>query len=101
MHHYRLTVESLAENVKSQLPESPSVQFLVRNHDDLLKIVEAIRSKKILDEDKSAALAIGLKLFSEIVIERRGDPLFKPLLEPIQCFTRQLKTVQANDTGEI
>ena len=98
MHHYRLTVEALAENTEPQLPEGPSVQFYVQNHDDLLKIVEAVRSKEILDQDKSAALAIGLKLFSKIVIEQRGDPLFKPLVEPIKSFIRHLKTLQGNNT---
>ena len=43
----------------------------------LLEIVEAVRSKGLLDADKSAALAVGLKLFSEIVMEKRSDPLFR------------------------
>ena len=94
MYHYRLTLESLAVDVEPPSAEGSSIQFQIQNHHDLLKIVEAVRSKTILDDDKSAALAIGLKLFAAIVIERHGDSLFRSLLEPLQSFIRQLKTVE-------
>lgn len=67
------------------------MSFEADNHDDLFKIIEAIRAKELLDADKSAALAIGLKLFSEVVLEKRRDPLFAPLSEPIRNFIQQLK----------
>ena len=92
MYQYRITLES---TTLSQTPQGSTTQFQVQNHDDLSKIVQAVRSKGILDADKSAALAVGLKLFSEIILEKRSDPLFEPLWEPIRAFTKRLKALEA------
>lgn len=97
MYNYRITVELLGATAQLEPSEDRFTRFQVQNHDDLLKIVEAIRCKGILDGEKSAALAIGLKLLSEIVLEKRRDPLFEPLLKPVQSFIRQLKTVQTKE----
>ena len=67
------------------------MRFEAENHDDLFKIVEAVRAKELLNVDKSAALAIGLKLLSEVILEKRRDPLFAPLSEPIRNFVNNLK----------
>lgn len=61
------------------------------------EIVEAIRSKRLLDKDKSASLAIGLKLFSEVILEMRKDQMFAPLVLPIRNFIEQLKRVKVED----
>ena len=95
MFKYRITVEALGSTVQPTTSADQSMQFEVQNHDDLFKIVEAIRSKEILDSAKSASLAIGLKLFSEIVLEERLNPIFAPVLAPLHGFIRQLKTVRA------
>ena len=68
MYSYRVTVEPIEASAQPEPSRDRSMQFQIQNHDDLFKIVEVIRSKQILDEEKSAALAIGLKLFSEIVL---------------------------------
>ena len=100
MYNYRITLESLESTTQSQIPQERTTQFQVQNHDDLSKIVDAVRAKGILDADKSAALAVSLKLFSEIVLEKRKDPLFAPLWEPILSVTGQLKALQASGLAE-
>ncbi len=93
MYIYRITVEALGNPAQPNALEVGSTTFQVKNHDDLLKIVDSVQAKELLDSEKSAALAIGLKLFSEIVLEKRLDPLFAPLLDPLQAFIKRLKTV--------
>ena len=100
MYSYRVTIESIGETVGSESAKARSMQFQTQNHDDLLRIVETVRSKEILDGNRSASLAIGLKLFSEIVLEKRRDTLFEPLLEPIQSFIRQLKAIETTAAVE-
>ena len=100
MYKYRITVEALGSTRQPTTSTGQSTQFEVENHDDLFKIVEAVRLKEILDSDKSASLAIGLKLFSEVVLEKRLDPIFAPVLAPLHGFIRQLKTVRAVSAGE-
>jgi hypothetical protein len=93
MYKYRIAIKVLDRTTDAEATEGEAMQFDTENHDDLFKIVEAVRSKGILDEDKSAVLAIGLKLFSEVVLEKKRDPLFAPLSEPIRNFIQQLKAL--------
>ena len=54
-----------------------------------------IRSKRWFDKDKSAPLAIGLKLFSEIVLEKTRDYVFAPLVLPLRNFLNRFKSTPA------
>ena len=94
MYTYRITVESLGNPAQPNALAVGHKTFQIKNHDDILKIVESVQAKDLLDSEKSAALAIGLKLFSEIVLEKRLDPLFAPLLDPLHAFIKRLKTVE-------
>ena len=100
LYSYRITIESAGAAATSEPLDRRSIQFQTQNHDDLIKIVENVRLKRILDRDRSATLAIGLKLFMEIVLEKRHDPLFEPLLAPMQSFTRQLKALEMTGAVE-
>jgi hypothetical protein len=95
VYQYRITVEALGAR-RGALDHYESLQFCAENHDDLLKIVEAVRSKRLLDTEKSASLAIGLKLLSEVILEKRQDKVFAPLVRPIRNFIQQLKHAQAH-----
>lgn len=91
MYKYRFTIEALSGATSADSSDERVMRFEIENHDDLFKITEAVCAKELLDADKSAALAIGLKLFSEVVLEKRHDPLFAPLSEPIRHLIQQLK----------
>jgi len=93
MHAYRITVEATAPS--SEHGDPRRLQINVLNHDDLFKIIEAVRAKNFIDTDKAAALALGLKLFSEVALENRTEPLFAPVIEPLKHFIRELKAIPA------
>jgi Domain of Unknown Function with PDB structure (DUF3861) len=90
LYRYRITIEALGKR-RGAPDRDESLQFCAENHDDLLKIVEAVRSKRLLDIEKSASLAIGLKLLSEVILEKRQDEIFAPLVLPIREFIVRLK----------
>ncbi len=92
MHKYRVTIKERGE-ADEQERKRRSLHFDADNHDDLFQIISAVRSKKIVDHDKSAALATGLKLLSEVVLEKRRDPLFAQLSDPLRTFIQQLKAI--------
>jgi len=71
---------------------SPAVQFEAVNHDDLIAIIQAVQAKGLLESDKSASLALGLKLWSEVVLEQRQNPMFAPLLGPMHEFIQRLES---------
>ncbi len=95
MHSYRITIAAVGNTGEGAASAGGSETFEVENHDDLLKIVGYVRAKGLLDSEKSAALAVGLKLLSEIVLEKRHEPLFAPLLDPLHAFIKRLKAAPA------
>lgn len=90
-HRYRITVEHLldAKGAPSQY-ETP-LQFDVGNHDDIFNIVERMRQRTDFDENTNTALAVGLKLFSEVLLENRGSPVFEEFMPHFSAFMKKLK----------
>ena len=93
---YRVTVEALTD-ARGQLVDGRSLSFEVANHDDLLSIVERVRTRDLglsrpLDHDESAAMVIGMKLFSEVALVHRKESFFAPIREALAQFVRELKT---------
>lgn len=91
-HRFRITVEALSDRQGEPVDKAP-LSFEVENHDDILGIVERIKGREDLNfgENNSAAFAVGLKLFSEVMIENRKHPVFAPLREAFKAFMVGLK----------
>lgn len=89
-YRYSVTVEHVLD------PHGPSetersIRFETVNHDDLLKIIERVKRRQILPEDEVAEFTIGLKLFSEVMLRHRQDPLFADLWPHLGSFMKRLK----------
>lgn len=89
-HRYRITVEPLFD-ADGQPATRPPLQFEVGNHDELLGIVERVRARGDLEPAAAVPLAIGLKLFSEVMLENRGHPLFAEFAPHFRAFMQTLK----------
>jgi hypothetical protein len=90
-HHYRITIEAIAAPQEAPVAQADSLRFEISNHDELFAIVERMRQREDLDPDSATALAVGLKLFSEVMLNNRQHPLFAPLKEAFPAFMKQLK----------
>lgn len=68
--------------------------FTAENHDDLFEIIEKVQAAGFFDRDTSAAPTLGIKLFSEVMLKNREDPMFEPMLSAyrdyIQVFKQRL-----------
>lgn len=89
-HLYRLTLEHL-EDAKGNPVETAPLQFDVKNHDDLNAIVAKVKAKGLFDANESAAFAIGLKLFREVMLQHRGSEVFKDLDPHFSEFMKAFK----------
>ena len=69
------------------------LSFEADNHDDIFDIVRRQRSKGVWDDATAAQLAVGLKLFTEVTLHHRKDPLFEPLMQPMREFIGRLKAL--------
>lgn len=89
-YRYRVTLEEIA-GAQGGPPSHGPLSFEAANHDDIFRIVEAVRNRGEFDGETAAAFAVGLKLFSEVMLQNRSNPLFAPLKEAFPAFMKELK----------
>ena len=86
---YQITVQPLAGPTGEQ---APPLQFQVTNHDDLSGIVRRVGALGVLPSGEVEEFSIGLKLFTEVLLRHRRDPLFADLWPHMSEFMRRLKS---------
>ncbi|GAP36862.1 DUF3861 domain-containing protein [Piscinibacter sakaiensis] len=86
-----MTVEHLALPDGSPPPATQPLSFETGNHDDILAIAARMRQRGDLPEADATALAVGLKLFSEVMLQHRGLPLFADFAPHFKTFMQALK----------
>jgi hypothetical protein len=89
-YRYKITVEALT-GAKGEPMEGRSLSFEAANHDDILGIVERMRTRLPFDGDTIASLGVGLKLFSGVTLMQRNDPMFAMIQPALSEFVRGLK----------
>ena len=90
-HQYKLTLEYLENNNGESMDMDP-IELKFDNHDDIFKIVQMQQERNLFgNKNQSAEFAIGLKLFSEVMLKNRNNPLFEELLPAFGAFMKKLK----------
>lgn len=90
-HRYRITVEhTMDENGFPAKNEAP-LRFEVGNHDDIISIVQRLRRRGDFDMNTAAAFGVGLKLFGEVMLSNRDNPLFSAIQPHFAQFMKELK----------
>ncbi|MGD0445578.1 MAG: DUF3861 domain-containing protein [Edaphobacter sp.] len=89
-YRYKITVEALT-GAKGESVEGRTLSFEAANHDDILGIVDRMRARLPFDENTIASLGVGLKLFSEVTLTQRNDPMFAMIQPALNEFVRGLK----------
>ena len=75
-HLYKFTIEHI-EDSKGEPINADLFEFETRNHDDIFKIVNAMKNKGQFDADDATALAVGIKLLREVMLKKRKHQIFK------------------------
>ena len=86
--------------------DATPLTFETGNHDEILAIVERIKGRGLFDDATATSFAVGLKLFTEVMLENRTHPLFddlRPHLEdrPIAAWARTLVPHYAWHVGAV
>jgi hypothetical protein len=89
---YKLTLEQVSlMNEETVLSEPLSLEF--ENHDEIFQIIEKIKAKQLFEgENQSTEFAIGLKMFSEVMLKNRKHPLFDDFFPAFGEFMKKLKS---------
>ncbi|EIJ39094.1 hypothetical protein JoomaDRAFT_2100 [Galbibacter orientalis DSM 19592] len=73
--------------------QDKSLEIEFENHDEVFHIIELIKEKNLFEnENQSIEFAIGLKLFTEVMLKNRKNELFSELSPEIQKFMKKLKS---------
>ncbi|MBT30550.1 MAG: hypothetical protein CMO01_12900 [Thalassobius sp.] len=90
-YHLKLDLVSLASGEAPEEEKSIEVDF--DNHDEIFKIIDVLKEKDLFEEKgQSVEFAIGLKLFSEVMIKNRNHPLFEEFAPAFREFMKKLKS---------
>ena len=90
---YYLTL-SLKEYANGETTPAKELGIEFDNHDEIFSIIERIKEKNLFDNDQEATqFALGLKLFGEIKLKHRKNPLFDELNEVFPVFMKKLKSL--------
>ena len=89
---YQLELKEMT--LKNGDERTKSLRLNFDNHDDLFHILEVIRSKQIFENKETATeFALGLKLFTEVMLKNKDNPLFEDLRPAISDFMIKLKSL--------
>lgn len=87
-HVYHLQLNRL-EGAEGQ-PEAVAFDF--ESHDDVFKIIGFIKEKGLFaDEQEAMQFAVGLKMFSGVLMKNRSNDLFQELEPAFAAFMKKLK----------
>ena len=90
---YHLTLRQLPPAAdQNEPPKQLELQF--ENHDEIFQIIDRIKAKDPFGNQQQATeFAIGLKLFSEVMLKNRNHPLFAELKPAFASFMKKLKSM--------
>lgn len=78
--------------LKNDTPAQKSIEFEFENHDDIFNIIDKMQEIDVLeDKGQAVELALGIKLFSEVLLNHRDHPLFDEMKPAFAAFMKKLK----------
>ena len=87
---YRITLEHL--HSPKDLGLNETIDFEFENHDEIFSIIERIQENNPFEKENQATeFAVGLKLFSEVMLKNRDNELFEEFLPQFGAFMKKLK----------
>lgn len=95
-HRYRITVEYLS-TPEGEPVVAPPLIFETTNQDELFEMVERMKTRNDIAQEEAAPLTLGLKLFTEVALMHRREPLFEGVMEAVGTFIGRLKGDRRED----
>ena len=90
---YHLTL-SLKQYANGETEPAKELGIEFENHDEIFSIIERMKAKNLFDNESEATqFALGLKLFGEIKLKHRKNPLFDEINEVFPIFMKKLKSL--------
>lgn len=92
-NRYKINLQEI--ELKDGTQSGKSIEFEFDNHDDILQLLEQTKSKEWFEDNKqNVEFVVGLKLFSEVLLNNRKSPLFEEFAPSFADFMKKLKKTQ-------
>ncbi|PKA96715.1 uncharacterized protein DUF3861 [Flavobacteriaceae bacterium MAR_2009_75] len=89
---YKLKLE-LLELLRPDDSIYEPIEFEFGNHDNIFIIIERMKQRdRFKTEQDSVEFAIGLKLFSEVMLKNKDNPLFEDFRPAFGAMMKKLKS---------
>jgi len=90
---YQLTLKLLKLSSGEEVNDI-KMELQFDNHDELFAIINRLQEKDPFEDKQQAAeFAIGLKMFSEVMLKNRKHPLFEELGTVFPTFIKKVKSL--------
>jgi len=87
---YKIQLQEVA--LKDGTQPGKSIAFEFENHDNIFNLIEQTQnSDRFEDKSQNIEFILGLKLFSEVMIKNRNNPLFEEFSPAFGQFMKKLK----------
>ena len=90
-HTYEVTLKHMTNAQGNPSTYTETLSFNSYNHDDIFKVLDVIQNSQMLNDEAAKSFAVGLKLFSEVMLEHKNLPLFKDFMPHFGQFMKTLK----------
>jgi hypothetical protein len=95
-HRYRISVEHLSTPQGEPVSAQPLI-FEITSQDELFNTVEKMKARNDIAQEEAAPLALGLRLFTDVALMHRREPLFEGVMEVVGAFIGRLKGDRRED----
>jgi hypothetical protein len=90
-HSYRLTLQSLS--MEAPEGEGGRLTFDVADHDELFHLDGRVAALGVVAKEETAQFTIALKLFNEVMLRHRREPMFADFFVHFGAFMKRFKSV--------
>lgn len=88
---YHIQLNMVHDNENNENTPVP-LEFDFENHDDIFRIIALMQeSQRFENKQQAMEFAVGLKLFSGVMLKNRDSELFKDFLPAFGEFMKKLK----------
>jgi len=89
-NHYKITLAHTHNPKGEELQKPVVVEF--DNHDNIFNIIKVMQERDLFNNaNQSAEFAIGLKMFSEVMLRNKDNALFEEFLPAFKDFMKKMK----------
>lgn len=90
-HTYSLTLEYVSDKNGDAVSQD-ELSLTFENHDNLFEIITRMKNSDLFqNQNEAVEMAVGMKMFSEVMLRNRKHPLFEEMLPAFGDFMKKLK----------